>query len=906
MSDDIKGLGEYKGPRDRIGRINNRLKKTVEKQSAGSMSICKKCGSPFEQSWRPSKGLYTTFDTCADCRMMVARGTSKAQIEYTPHPGQQLVHESTARFKVVAAGARWGKDRCMVMEFITQFANMLSEDRGTEMVPYVHGWIIAPTYMLARQNWRELKAFFPRQWVTNLWEGDKMIETVNGGMIEVRSADDPESLVGVGLDIVLITEAGRIKHFDEVWTNIEMRLASPGRGPNGQGGLGLVNGTPRGLGFYYDMWRWGQKDTPYYDSAWESWQFSSWENPYLMRKDKNFLEGIKKRFPARIYQQEVCVTPDTVIYGQNVKYARDVNVGDFVYSHSGNLRRVNEVMINDFCGDLVGIQSYKSGDILKLTPEHRVLSYRRQKSHRYQEAYEPIWIQAQDLKPGDYVAYPDKVATDCPNMDFIDLRKFAKHSYLETESGLMYYKPKWTSESPNCRKNPKKTVPCIINLNRKVLRMFGLWLAEGHVARNNTIVWSLSLQEHYLADEIINTLKTEFGLLGIKKESSVNHCLNVRVINCFLADCLTSLFGQGARNKFVGEFVQNLSNQQIADFLSGYFIGDGYGGPDKASFGTASKELAKDVRFLLFKLGVESGTYYSKPRKSSIEGREITSNGSYRIQVYGDSLKKLYDWLDYGVEPNKPKYNNTWTANGYRWVAIKKIFRIPYDGKVYNYEIDKDNTFLTENGIVHNCGEFLPEGNCMFPTADDCATYVGEGLPEPGRSYVIGYDPAKSIDYSGVAIRNDLGETVKIEQWMGMDWDPQFDRIALYSKQYNNARIVMDRTGLGETIPSQLIKRGLEVEDIYFSSKEKEILVNNLAMLIEQKRISYPKFEPLLLEFKDYQYQISGKTKNITFGNASKNGHDDLVTAMMLAFKDFDIIEESLPFMGCLYGVGKK
>ncbi len=509
MSDDIKGLGEYKGPRDRIGRINNRLKKTVEKQSAGSMSICKKCGSPFEQSWRPTKGLYTTFDTCADCRMMVARGTSSAQIEYTPHPGQQLVHDSPARFKVVAAGARWGKDRCMVMEFITQFAKMLSEDRGTEMVPYVHGWIIAPTYMLARQNWRELKAFFPRQWVTNLWEGDKMIETVNGGMIEVRSADDPESLVGVGLDIVLITEAGRIKHFEEVWTNIEMRLASPGRGPNGQGGLGLVNGTPRGLGFYYDMWRWGQKDTPYYDPAWESWQFSSWENPYLMRKDKNFLEGIKKRFPARIYQQEVM-------------------------------------------------------------------------------------------------------------------------------------------------------------------------------------------------------------------------------------------------------------------------------------------------------------------------------------------------------------------------------------------------------------GEFLPEGNCMFPTAGDCATYVGEGLPEPGRSYVIGYDPAKSIDYSGVAVRNDLGETVKIEQWMGMDWDPQFDRIALYSKQYNNARIVMDRTGLGETIPSQLIKRGLEVEDIYFSSKEKEILVNNLAMLIEQKRISYPNFEPLLLEFKDYQYQISGKTKNITFGNASKNGHDDLVTAMMLAFKDFDIIEESLPFMGCLYGVGKK
>ena len=48
-------------------------------------------------------------------------------------------------------GARFGKDRCMVMEFITQFANMLSEDRGTEMVPYSM-LIIAPTYMLSRMS----------------------------------------------------------------------------------------------------------------------------------------------------------------------------------------------------------------------------------------------------------------------------------------------------------------------------------------------------------------------------------------------------------------------------------------------------------------------------------------------------------------------------------------------------------------------------------------------------------------------------------------------------------------------------------------------------------------------------------------------------------------------------------
>jgi len=495
----------------RIQRVNNRLKTQVEANSAGQLSLCKQCGKPFNQVWMPDMEKYTQFQTCENCRMSNANGVSKATIEYSPHPKQELIHASKARFKCIVAGARFGKDRCSIMEFISKFAEMLSEERGSDMVPSVHGWLIAPTYTLARQSWRELKAFLPREWVENYWESDKMIQTVNGGMIEVRSADDPNSLVGVGIDIVLITEAARIKHFDEVWANIEMRLASPGRGPDGQGGLGLINSSPQGLGFFYTMFRWGQKGSTYYDEDWESWQFSSWDNPYLMRKDKKFLEGIKRRFPARVYEQDVM-------------------------------------------------------------------------------------------------------------------------------------------------------------------------------------------------------------------------------------------------------------------------------------------------------------------------------------------------------------------------------------------------------------GQFLPEGNCMFPTAGDCAKYIGDGTVEPHESYVIGYDPGKSIDYAGVAIRNGRGETVKIRQWSGMGWDAQFDRIAMYSRLYNHAPIVMDRTGLGEVIPSQLTRRGLDIEDVYFSVKEKENMVNNLAMLIEQHRISYPKFEPLLLEFKDYQYQVSAKTKNISFGNASTNGHDDLVTAMMLAYKNFDSIDETLPFVGLIGGIsrGKK
>ena len=37
-------------------------------------------------------------------------------VPYKPHPGQREVHDSPARFRVPACGARWGKDRCTVNE----------------------------------------------------------------------------------------------------------------------------------------------------------------------------------------------------------------------------------------------------------------------------------------------------------------------------------------------------------------------------------------------------------------------------------------------------------------------------------------------------------------------------------------------------------------------------------------------------------------------------------------------------------------------------------------------------------------------------------------------------------------------------------------------------------------------
>jgi len=197
------------------------------------------------------------------------------------------------------------------MEGIEYFIKCLNEDRDSSVIPHALMWIVAPTDKIARQNWRELLHNIPKEIVTDVSKATQTIETINGGIIEVHSAYDPESLVAVGLDFVIITEAARIPDLESVWSNIEGRLNSPGRGLKGKGGHAIINSSPLGKNFFYKMWAWGQEDTSQYDPSWESWQFRTWDNPYMAKRGneiqkngRTYEENLRHRMPDKRYQQD--------------------------------------------------------------------------------------------------------------------------------------------------------------------------------------------------------------------------------------------------------------------------------------------------------------------------------------------------------------------------------------------------------------------------------------------------------------------------------------------------------------------------------------------------------------------------------------------------------------------------
>ena len=210
-------------------------------------------------------------------------------VGYEPHAGQLAVHRSKARYRVVACGVRWGKTTCAAMEGVA--AAMQPGDRSI-------GWVVAPTYDLADRVFREIELIVLerlRHRLIQKKEAERriLLRNLSGGVSEIRakSADNPVSLLGEGLDWLVVDEAARLK--PTIWqSHLSQRLID-------KRGWALLISTPKGKGYFYELFRRGQRDAG--DEAWESWNMPSWHNPLL---DAGLIDAERARLPQRVFAQE--------------------------------------------------------------------------------------------------------------------------------------------------------------------------------------------------------------------------------------------------------------------------------------------------------------------------------------------------------------------------------------------------------------------------------------------------------------------------------------------------------------------------------------------------------------------------------------------------------------------------
>jgi phage FluMu gp28-like protein len=198
------------------------------------------------------------------------------QIDVHPHPGQAEVHAHSARFKVLAAGRRWGKTRLGVNECLD-----VASQGG-------RAWWVAPSYKTSEVGWRPLRRIGGKIGA-EVRRVDRTINLPGGGSVQVRSADEPDSLRGEGLDFVVMDENAFMK--EEAWTEA-LRPALSDRQ-----GKALFISTPKGHNWF---WRLHQRGLAK-ENDFASFQFPTSNNPYIVPEE---IEAAKNSLPERIFAQE--------------------------------------------------------------------------------------------------------------------------------------------------------------------------------------------------------------------------------------------------------------------------------------------------------------------------------------------------------------------------------------------------------------------------------------------------------------------------------------------------------------------------------------------------------------------------------------------------------------------------
>jgi len=200
---------------------------------------------------------------------------------------QQQIFDDPARFRCVAAGRRFGKTYLSTYE-IARVARY----------PNKRVFYIAPSFRMGKQIiWQWLcDEMRLRRWIKKINESDLTITLVNGSTVSIRSADNPDSMRGVSLDLAILDEAAYMN--PETWTHVIRPTLSDRKGK------ALFISTPNGVGdWFHDLWVRSHNLDDY-----AAYQFRTIDGGQVTPEE---VEAARAELDLRTYRQEYEATFET-------------------------------------------------------------------------------------------------------------------------------------------------------------------------------------------------------------------------------------------------------------------------------------------------------------------------------------------------------------------------------------------------------------------------------------------------------------------------------------------------------------------------------------------------------------------------------------------------------------------
>lgn len=232
------------------------------------------------------------------------------------HPGQRLIAESHARFKLLCCGRKWGKT-----DFAAEILNSALREGK---------WVssLAPVYKTTRAIWDYLTPRLPDS--ANVNEGTMKVKMPNGGRYTGWSLDTTaaDSVRPFEYDILVIDEAAFVPGLYHKWGEILLPTLAKRKGS------AYFLSTPCGFNDFFKLFQMGQDPD---EELWASWKFPTvghaYANPHI---DPAEIEMQRKLLPERSFNQEYMASfeDDAGIVYDN--FSTDIEAGNVSYDAEYN------------------------------------------------------------------------------------------------------------------------------------------------------------------------------------------------------------------------------------------------------------------------------------------------------------------------------------------------------------------------------------------------------------------------------------------------------------------------------------------------------------------------------------------------------------------------------------------
>lgn len=430
-----------------------------------------------------------------------------------------------------------------------------------------------------------------------------------------------------------------------------------------------------------------------------------------------------------------CVSHDTLVETwDGLRPAGEVKAGDYLKSHTGKWRLVEESVDRQIeSGEDVyeftvsGLTAFP----FKISEEHPLFGVHRPTRFRgYDSLGVPDWIDAKDVREGDFVCYPtrrvtwDSLAIDihdyCPERAATDnyvYRRLTQHAaeiyeYFESNSGVPSFghgekkrfleEHGWSEEdyatasASYTQQDRIDRRERYITVTKELAYLIGAYAAEGSPKDQLA-----SLALHANETDFMDKLDECVGSLGFRPStrSFRDNSATYEINDVFLAALLVRSCGKGTQSKRLPRKIVEAPLDIAMEAVRATLRGDGCSfdtSTRRVGLKTVSPQLAMDVRAILLSDGLIPTVQKAVPRED-----EISKLPYYQVNLNGVQADAFED-LPAGKKYRQAFSRCGFIRDGYVYLRVAKKVTTSSVKIVRGFQMAGDRSFCVAGVATHN------------------------------------------------------------------------------------------------------------------------------------------------------------------------------------------------------------